>query len=176
MQLYSLAIFLPLCHVSVPFPPGATPDLERRAEKRLAKKSHHRHRGKVSHLSHVRCDREVDELVDEWTPEALGAPLIPEEQIDLASVLVVAGANGLRPKLANTGKKVLNLASYSFTGLAGNETIKVRMVETFRKYGVGSCGPPGFYSAIGASVCCQCALAVTNGFSLQMSTWISSAT
>ena len=37
---------------------------------------------------------------------------------------VVSGANGPRPKLVNTGKQVLNHASYNFTGLAGNETIK----------------------------------------------------
>ncbi|KAH8983453.1 serine palmitoyltransferase [Lactarius akahatsu] len=84
-------------------------------------------------------EKEVDELVDEWTPEPLGAPLTPEEQSDLASVPVVSGANGPRPKLANTGKQVLNLASYNFTGLAGNETINVRAIETLRKYGVGSC-------------------------------------
>ncbi|KAH8979523.1 pyridoxal phosphate-dependent transferase, partial [Lactarius hatsudake] len=93
-------------------------------------------------------EKEVDKLVDEWTPEPLGAPLTPEEQADLASVPVVSGANGPRPKLANTGKHVLNLASYNFTGLAGNETIKVHAIETLRKYGVGSCGPPGFYGTI----------------------------
>ncbi|KAH8980688.1 serine palmitoyltransferase [Lactarius akahatsu] len=93
-------------------------------------------------------EKEVDELVDEWTPEPLGAPLTPEEQSDLASVPVVSGANGPRPKLANSGKQVLNLASYNFTGLAGNEVIKVRAIETLRKYGVGSCGPPGFYGTI----------------------------
>ncbi|KAF8271056.1 serine palmitoyltransferase [Lactarius quietus] len=93
-------------------------------------------------------EKEIDELVDEWTPEPLGAPLTPEEQTDLASVPVVSGANGPRPKLLSTGKQVLNLASYNFTGLAGNETIKARAVETLRKYGVGSCGPPGFYGTI----------------------------
>ena len=102
--------------------------------------------------------------MDEWTPEPLGAPLTPEEQNDLASVPVVSGANGPRPKLANTGKQVLNLASFNFTGLAGNETIKVCAIETLRKYGVGSCGPPGFYGTIGASLCCQCAIAVMNRF------------
>jgi serine palmitoyltransferase len=48
----------------------------------------------------------------------LGATLTPEEQINLASMPVVSGANGPRPKLANrpnTGKQVLNLASYNFT-------------------------------------------------------------
>ncbi|KAI9438081.1 serine palmitoyltransferase [Lactarius indigo] len=93
-------------------------------------------------------DKEVDELVDEWIPEPLGAPLTPEEQSDLASVPVVSGPNGPRPKLVNTGKQVVNLASYNFTGLAGNEVIKVHAIETLRKYGVGSCGPPGFYGTI----------------------------
>ncbi|KAH9042474.1 hypothetical protein EDB85DRAFT_2139054 [Lactarius pseudohatsudake] len=64
------------------------------------------------------------------------------------AVPVVSGANGPRPKLANTGKQVLNLTSYNFTGLTGNEVIKVRAMETLRKYGVGSCGPPRFYSTI----------------------------
>ncbi|KAN0139446.1 Pyridoxal phosphate-dependent transferase [Lactarius tabidus] len=80
--------------------------------------------------------------------ERCPAPIAPEEQADLASVPVVPGANGLGPKLANTGKQVLNLASYNFTGLAGNETIKFRPIETLRKYGVGTCGPPGFYGTI----------------------------
>jgi len=57
---------------------------------------------------------EVDELVDEWTPELLGAPLTPEEQNDLASVPVVSGANGPKPKLANTGKQVLKSCQLQF--------------------------------------------------------------
>lgn len=65
---------------------------------------------------------------------------------------MVSGPNGPRPKLVNTGKQVLNLASYNFTGLAGNETIKERAIETLRKYGVGSCGPPAFYGTIGISL------------------------
>ncbi|KAH9029820.1 hypothetical protein EDB85DRAFT_2249882 [Lactarius pseudohatsudake] len=64
------------------------------------------------------------------------------------AVPVVSGANGPRPKLANTGKQVLNLTSYNFMGLTGNKVIKVHAIETLRKYGVGSCGPPGFYSTI----------------------------
>ena len=89
---------------------------------------------------------------------------------------VVSGANGPRPKLANTGKQVLNLASYNFTGLAGNETIKMRAIETLRKYGVGSCGPPGFYGTIGASVLLSIVLLVMIYLALQMSTWTLSAT
>ncbi|KAH9029580.1 serine palmitoyltransferase [Lactarius pseudohatsudake] len=57
------------------------------------------------------------------------ASLIPEEQSGLASVSVVSGANVPRRKLTNTGKHVLNLASYNLTGLAGNEVIKVRAID-----------------------------------------------
>jgi 7-keto-8-aminopelargonate synthetase-like enzyme len=95
-----------------------------------------------------------------WVPRS-GTP---EEQTDLASVPVVSGANRPRPKLANTDKQVLNLASYDFTGLAGNETIKTCAIETFQKYGVGRCGPPGFYRTIGASLSCLCAQLLMNSF------------
>ena len=74
--------------------------------------------------------QEVNELVDKWTPEPLGASLTPEVRIDIASTPVVSSANGPRPKLANTGRQVLNLASYNFTGLAGNEIIKECAIET----------------------------------------------
>ncbi|KAI0752652.1 serine palmitoyltransferase [Daedaleopsis nitida] len=88
--------------------------------------------------------KEIDELVDEWQPEPLGQPLTPEEQAHLASVPVIVGPTGPKPKLAS-GKTVINLASYNFTGLAGNEEIKSTAVDTLKKYGLGSCGPPGFY-------------------------------
>ncbi|KAI9452052.1 hypothetical protein BJY52DRAFT_1214772 [Lactarius psammicola] len=91
---------------------------------------------------------EVDEFVDEWTSEPLGSPFTPKKQIHITSVPVVCGANGPRLKLANTGKQVLNLASFNFTGLAGNEIIKVRAIETLREYDVDSCDPPGFYGTI----------------------------
>ncbi|EAU83793.1 serine C-palmitoyltransferase [Coprinopsis cinerea okayama7 len=93
-------------------------------------------------------DKEIDELVEEWTPEPLGHELTPTEQADLAAVPIVAGPNGPKPKLVSTGKTALNLASLNFAGLAGNEHIKERAVETLRKYGLGSCGPPGFYGTL----------------------------
>ena len=100
-------------------------------------------------VSPDRSYQEIDDLVDEWVPEPLATPLSPKEQADLASVPVIVGPTGPKPKLSS-GKTVLNLASYNFTGLAGNELIKERVVDTVRKYGLGSCGPPGFYGTQGA--------------------------
>jgi len=93
-------------------------------------------------------DKEVDELVDEWTPEPLAQPLTAREQAELLAVPIIAGPNGPKPKLVNTGKTAVNLASFNFTGLAGNEYIKELAVRTLRKYGLGSCGPPGFYGTL----------------------------
>ena len=93
--------------------------------------------------------QEIDELVDEWVPEPLAAPLDAAEQADLAAIPIIAGPTGPKPKLLSTGKTVFNLASYNFTGLSGNEFIKERAIETLRKYGLGSCGPPSFYGTVG---------------------------
>ncbi|KAF8328495.1 serine palmitoyltransferase [Amanita rubescens] len=92
-------------------------------------------------------DKEIDELVDEWAPEPLAQPLSTRAEYELGAVPVVAGPNGHKPKLLN-GKAVTNLSSLNFTGLAGNEAIKLRAVEILRKYGLGSCGPPGFYGTL----------------------------
>jgi serine palmitoyltransferase len=91
----------------------------------------------------------VKELVDEWTPEPLCEPLDETEEAELASVPVIVGAQGPKPKLASTGKTALNFASFNFTGLASNEQCRQRAIDTLRTYGVGSCGPAGFYGTLG---------------------------
>jgi serine palmitoyltransferase len=40
---------------------------------------------------------------------------------------------------------VTNLASYNFYNFIANEELKEKAIKTLRKYGVGPCGPPGFY-------------------------------
>lgn len=51
---------------------------------------------------------------------------------------------GPKSKLSN-GRTVTNLASYNFYNLVANETLKEKAIQTLRTYGVGPCGPPGFY-------------------------------
>jgi serine palmitoyltransferase len=40
---------------------------------------------------------------------------------------------------------VTNLASYNYYNFVANETLREKAIETLRIYGVGPCGPPGFY-------------------------------
>jgi hypothetical protein len=83
--------------------------------------------------------QQVDEPVDEWTPESVCALLVLEEQTDLT----VSGTTGPR---ANA-KRIVYLARHDFTGLVDNETIKFRATEIVCDYGVGTWRPPGFSAA-----------------------------
>ncbi|KAK9323778.1 pyridoxal phosphate-dependent transferase [Lipomyces orientalis] len=88
--------------------------------------------------------KEVDELVDEWTPEPLVTPLDEAQQADIDKIPVVVGASGPKVKLS-TGKSAMNLASFNMLNLLGNEQIRDQAIKTVREYGVGACGPSGFY-------------------------------
>lgn len=46
------------------------------------------------------------------------------------------------------GIECLNLATHNYLGFANDELIKESAVLSLRKYGVGSCGPRGFYGTV----------------------------
>ncbi|KAF2835939.1 glycosyltransferase family 48 protein [Patellaria atrata CBS 101060] len=89
-------------------------------------------------------EEEIDDLVEDWTPEPLVGGLTEfEERVEGRGVVVV-GPTGPKTKLSN-GKTVTNLASYNYYNFVANESLKEKAVQTLRTYGVGPCGPPGFY-------------------------------
>ncbi|KAL2106868.1 hypothetical protein VUR80DRAFT_6102 [Thermomyces stellatus] len=87
---------------------------------------------------------EIDELVDEWTPEPLVASQTPLEAAERDKLPVIVGPSGPKSKLSN-GKTVTNLGSYNFYNFNANEQIKEKAIQILRTYGVGPCGPPQFY-------------------------------
>ncbi|MCJ1274083.1 serine palmitoyltransferase component [Puttea exsequens] len=89
-------------------------------------------------------DEEIDELVDDWTPEPLVAPQTPFEEAENEKRPIIVGPTGPKSKLSN-GRTVTNLASYNFYNLVANETLKEKAIQVLRTYGVGPCSPPGFY-------------------------------
>merc|ERR1712093_236367 len=89
-------------------------------------------------------EEEIDDLVDEWTPEPLVAPQTSFEEAESEKLPVIVGATGPRVKLSS-GRTVTNLASYNFYNFVGNEQVKEKAIQTLRTYGVGPCGPPQFY-------------------------------
>ncbi|KAI9822336.1 MAG: serine palmitoyltransferase component [Pycnora praestabilis] len=89
-------------------------------------------------------DEEIDELVEDWTPEPLVAPQTSFEEAENEKRPVIVGPTGPKSKLSN-GRTVTNLASYNFYNFVANEILKEKAIQTLRTYGVGPCGPPGFY-------------------------------
>lgn len=89
-------------------------------------------------------EKDKKELLEEWTPE----PLVPNYEVR-ESIINPRVIDGPVAKYAIVnGVKSLNLASYNFLNMVGNTEINESAIKSIQKYGVGSCGPRGFYGTI----------------------------
>ncbi|KAG2454807.1 hypothetical protein HYH02_000639 [Chlamydomonas schloesseri] len=90
-------------------------------------------------------DKEIDQLCKEWTPEPL-VPAVPEaEQFEPA---VITGVDGPYVSVQGRKERVLQMAASNYLGMAADRGAKDASVAAVDKYGVGSCGPRGFYGTI----------------------------
>ncbi|BFZ53729.1 serine palmitoyltransferase component [Savitreella phatthalungensis] len=90
-------------------------------------------------------EREVDELINEWQPEQLVEAATADEQAELERIPVIEGPVGPKVRVRSQAKPVTHLASYNFLELLHHPEIKSGARKILRAYGVGACGPPGFY-------------------------------
>lgn len=91
-------------------------------------------------------------LCREWQPE----PLVPKIDADLPE-RILSEVDGIHAVV--NGKKVMNLASANFLNLSGTADMKKVANDTVAKYGVGSCGPRGFYGTIDVHLQLEAAIA-----------------
>lgn len=89
--------------------------------------------------------REEDQLIEEWKPDSL-VPKIDERTKRQRSNLVLESATDSYVTI--NGNRYLNFSSNNFLGLANDKRIKENCRKTIDHYGVGSCGPRGFYGTI----------------------------
>ena len=89
-------------------------------------------------------DEEIEELVEDWTPEPLVSEETDFEKIENEKRPVIVGPSAPKVKLQN-GRTVTNLASYNHYNFANNPELTQKAINTVRTYGVGPCSPPGFY-------------------------------
>eukprot|EP00808_Paulinella_micropora_P010568 g68611.t1 len=87
---------------------------------------------------------EEDELIAEWEPEPLVPPEGPHLHAKEPRLLESVSSNHVKVD----GKSYLNFASSNFLDLAKDAEIKQAIKTCIEKYGVGSCGPRGFYGTI----------------------------
>ncbi|WWC98666.1 hypothetical protein V866_005559 [Kwoniella sp. B9012] len=97
-------------------------------------------------------EKEIDELVDEFNPLPLADDPTPADSFTLDTVPTIYGPNGIKVKTAANGKTLLNLATPNWHGFIENDKMKQVAIETLGQYGVGTCGPSGFYGTIDVHV------------------------
>jgi len=87
---------------------------------------------------------EEDRIIASYEPE----PLIPETSPNnpLLKVRLVQSKVGKR--LTIEGYNCLNLATHNYLGLLEDPQILEDACASLRNYGVGSCGPRGFYGTM----------------------------
>ena len=117
-------------------------------------------------------EREVDALCEEWEPEPLVPPTLPDGRprtaacgggSDAPALLPILGTRGTAATLAATGKRVLVAAGTDFLGLGGDPAILAAAAGAVATYGVGSCGPRAFYGTIDVHLALEARLAAWQG-------------
>lgn len=92
-------------------------------------------------------DKEVEMLIEEWEPE----PLVPRakevRRTEEDPIPIIDGPSNLRVELTS-GEQLQNWATANFLGLQNNKDITEAAIQTVRQYGVGACGPAGFYGSM----------------------------
>ncbi|KAI3857931.1 hypothetical protein MKW98_011197 [Papaver atlanticum] len=99
-------------------------------------------------------EREVDELCEDWVPDSLIPPITEEMKCEPPILESDAG-----PHVVIKGRDVVNFASSNYLGLVGNKKLIESCTDSLDKYGVGSCGPRGFYGTIDVHLDCEAKIA-----------------
>ncbi|XP_071509809.1 serine palmitoyltransferase 1-like [Diadema antillarum] len=87
---------------------------------------------------------EKEQLIQEWTPEPL-VPPVDKNHPALKYRRVTKQGNNT---LVVDGKEGINAGTFNFLGMLGRKETEDAAVKTLRKYGVGTCGPRGFFGTM----------------------------
>lgn len=97
-------------------------------------------------------EQEVELLIEDWQPESIvdeSAMELQRWRLEKMPVLEMGENENRVTVTRNEGSErypdVLNLASNNFLQLAGTPEVVEVVKKTIRNYGVGACGPAGFY-------------------------------
>jgi len=88
---------------------------------------------------------EIDQLVEDWKPEPL-VPSVKKEDLALSELRIVESSVGAH--VIVDGKECINTGCSGFFDLQKNQELIDYAIECTNTYGVGSCGPRGFYGSI----------------------------
>lgn len=88
--------------------------------------------------------QEKSDIIDRWIPD----PLVDDVDLNhpVFEQRIISGAVGKR--ITVNGIDCLNMGTHNYLGLLDASDIKESAIASVHKYGVGSCGPRGFYGTI----------------------------
>ena len=91
-------------------------------------------------------DEVVNFKLNEWKPE----PLIPEspDNYNIRALTPRCVSSRVGKYVTVNDKKCLNFGTHNYLGLVENKEVEKKAIATIQKYGVGSCGPRGFYGTV----------------------------
>lgn len=94
--------------------------------------------------SNRRSSTEEEKALAQWKPD----PLVSDIPADHPSLFprIVNGRIGKRINV--DGVDCLNMGTHNYLGLLADEKIELDAIKSLKKYGVGSCGPRGFYGTV----------------------------
>lgn len=91
---------------------------------------------------------EEDKIIDAWNPE----PLVPDSFDPGHFALHPRIVSKYGPRIVLDGKPCLDLATHDYLNFVRRSECLDAAVETAKKYGVGSCGPRGFFGTVDVHV------------------------
>lgn len=89
-------------------------------------------------------EKEKEELIAEWKPEPLVSSVPPTEYVVKPRIV----SSQVGRTVVVDGRQCLNLASHNYLGLTDLEGAREAAIGGLRRYGVGSCGPRGFFGTV----------------------------
>lgn len=88
---------------------------------------------------------EVERKIQNWQPEPLVNPIGDKSHRSLNPRLVTSRSG---KRITVDGKDCLDLGTHNYLNLLDSPEIEKNAVAAIQKYGVGSCGPRGFYGTV----------------------------
>lgn len=89
-------------------------------------------------------EAEKEQLIADWEPEPLVEEVLPTHPA--LKPRVINGKAGLYVQIDDYN--CINFATHNYLGFVEKKTIEDKAIRSLYKYGVGSCGPRGFYGTV----------------------------
>lgn len=102
------------------------------------------HKNKSNEKTKNLSAEEKAAILANWTPE----PLVGDTPLNHPALSPRLVTSRVGKRITVEGQNCLNLGTHNYLGLLEDQNIQEDAIRSLKKYGVGSCGPRGFYGTV----------------------------